>query len=350
MAQGTSSGRGRKASDRDSVSVFCAEIKRLPRLTKEETAALAARYQQHGDTEALGKLVTHNLLFGVQYATTFRWTGIDRGDLIGLANIGLLQAAKRFDGSKGATFISYATWWIRQAILGEASSYADAVETPAYWRKLHREYVAIRAELRAELGHAPSPEEISERSGIKRSVIKLLETKPAVNRGISLSEPLGEDGDREFGDTIADPKTVNPLDTLHTEDTRKELYEALMRLTPRQITVLTYTFGLQGEPHLTLQEIGKRIGCSRERARQIQSTAVRLLGNRINELRRNRTQAYHAKKKAELEAEQERVRQERAQRRAEREAARKARREKREEERRQLREKSLDAGWHFFDP
>jgi RNA polymerase primary sigma factor len=247
---------------------YIRDISRFPRLTPEEEKELGRLIRQ-GDQQALQRLVESNLRFVVSYAKRYRNLGLPFLDLIHEGNLGLIEAARRFDPERNVKFISYAVWWIRQSIMQSLSEHTRAFSVPArlagVFGRLEREFSAGDAE------GTPAPEEVA--ATLDLSVDEVNALLAISGDDVSLSEPLGEDG--ELSDRLEE-EVVPPADLkLIREAFLAQVQELLKELSQKEAEVLRLRFGLDGsgEP-LTLQEIGDRLQLSRERVRQIESKAM----------------------------------------------------------------------------
>jgi RNA polymerase primary sigma factor len=254
----------------ESLKKYLKEISRLPRVTPLQERELGSKIQ-NGDAEALRRLVEANLRFVVSYAKRYRGCGLSFLDLINEGNIGLIEAAHRYDATKGTKFITYAIWWIRKSILKALSEHSNLVRVPNYQMKKVREIRDAENSLRRSLGRPPKREEISER--LSRSVTKIDQVLQFSLREVSLDEKIGKDRDKPISDYLVDQNCSSPEDDLIKRESNGLVGEAMAFLTDQERTVVAYRFGLAGGPPLTLKEIGERMGISRERVRQIECQA-----------------------------------------------------------------------------
>jgi RNA polymerase primary sigma factor len=258
-------------NDRGSVlSRYFAEIREYPLLTKEQEITLA-RNVKLGRQDALNELIESNLSFVVKVASEYRNLGLPFEDLLNEGNIGLIEAAHRYDATKGTKFITYAIWWIRKSILKALSEHSNLVRVPNYQMKKVREIRDAENALRRSLGRPPKREEISER--LSRSVTKIDQVLQFSLREVSLDEKIGKDRDKPISDYLVDQNCSSPEDDLIKRESNGLVGEAMAYLTDQERTVVAYRFGLAGGPPLTLKEIGERMGISRERVRQIECQA-----------------------------------------------------------------------------
>jgi RNA polymerase primary sigma factor len=259
------------SKERSSVlSRYFSEIREYPLLTKDEELALAEGVKR-GDRAALNELIESNLSFVVKVSIEYRSLGLPFEDLLNEGNIGLIEAAHRYDASKGTKFITYAIWWIRKSILKALSEHSNLVRVPNYQMKKVREIRDAEANLRRSLGRAPEREEISQR--LSKSVNKIDQVLQFSMREVSLDEKIGKDRDKPISDYLVDPASSSPEDDMIHRESSSLVGEAMAHLTEQERVVVAYRFGLAGGPPLTLKEIGEKMGISRERVRQIECQA-----------------------------------------------------------------------------
>ena len=281
---------GRPPDDSDeaaTLQAYLQEISKLPRLTPEEERELAFRIQRDRDSESIQRLVEANLRFVVSYAKRYRGLGVSFLDLIHEGNLGLLEAARRFDPTHNVKFITYAVWWIRQAIMHAISGQRRALALPAKLSAVSSRYGAEVAELASRLDHDPSMDEIAADLEITPHEAETLRFLSGVD--VSLSDPVGQDEDdaRELGETLAQQSVPPVEDELLHEAMREQLEKALEDLDPKERQVMQLRFGLEGGEPRTLQQVGEALGLSRERVRQIEARAKEKLrrGTKAGELR-----------------------------------------------------------------
>jgi RNA polymerase primary sigma factor len=259
------------SKERSSVlSRYFSEIREYPLLTKDEELVLAEGVK-NGDRAALNELIESNLSFVVKVSIEYRNLGLPFEDLLNEGNIGLIEAAHRYDASKGTKFITYAIWWIRTSILKALSEHSNLVRVPTYQMKKVREIRDAEASLRRSLGRAPERAEISQR--LSKSVNKIDQVLQFSMREVSLDEKIGKDRDKPISDYLVDPASSSPEDDMIHRESSSLVGEAMSHLTEQERVVVAFRFGLAGGPPLTLKEIGEKMGISRERVRQIECQA-----------------------------------------------------------------------------
>lgn len=241
-------------------------------LSKKEEVELAARIKK-GDIEARNRLVTANLLFVITVAKEYQHRGMSLPDLISAGNVGLITAAERFDGEKGFKFISYAVWWIRQAIQKTIADNARAIRLPLNQLGLLLEINRAIERLRKQnFGANPTFEQISEVTGIpEKAVINALIIGQPTS---SLDDFVDGDEDRDLFNVIPDTRQEPPDTKVYQKVLKAEVVKILGDLTKREQFILTRYFGLDGEVPLTLEQIGTLLHLTRERVRQIRGKVI----------------------------------------------------------------------------
>ncbi|HPC84531.1 MAG TPA: RNA polymerase sigma factor RpoD/SigA [Thermoanaerobaculaceae bacterium] len=251
---------------------YLQEIGRFRQLTPEEEKELGARVKANGDPEALRQLVEANLRFVVAYAKRFRHSRVSLLDLINEGNIGLIQAARKFDPDKNVKFITYAVWWIRQAILHALSQHGATFRLPQKQANVLYRIERSRQALGRELERAPTEAELAEELDMSPEEVRLLLSS---NQSIlSLNEPVDEEGEAELGDLLEQYLMPDTDERILRESFEQTLREALEKLSEKERQVVALRFGLDDDNPLTLREIGERLGISRERVRQIENQAL----------------------------------------------------------------------------
>ncbi len=252
------------------LSRYFSEIREYPLLTKDEEMALADGVKR-GDRASLNELIESNLSFVVKVSSEYRNLGLPFEDLLNEGNIGLIEAAHRYDASKGTKFITYAIWWIRKSILKALSEHSNLVRVPSYQMKKVREIRDAEASLRRSLGRAPERGEIGSR--LSKSVNKIDQVLQFTMREVSLDDKVGKDRDKPIAEYLVDPTSSSPEDDLINRESNSLVGEAMAHLTEQERIVVAFRFGLAGGPPLTLKEIGEKMGISRERVRQVECQA-----------------------------------------------------------------------------
>jgi RNA polymerase primary sigma factor len=258
-------------NERGSVlSRYFSEIRSYPLLTKEREQLLASRIKS-GCKRSLDELIESNLSFVVKVASEYRNLGLPFEDLLNEGNVGLIEAAHRYDSSKGTKFITYAIWWIRKAILKALSEHSNLVRVPTYQMKKVREIRDVESRLRRKLGRRPRRDEIS--THLDRSLSKIDQVLQFTLREMSLDEKVGKDRDTPISDYLVDSDAPGPDDDLAKREANMLVAEAMDHLSEQEQLVIRYRFGISGGSQLTLKEIGEMMNISRERVRQIECQA-----------------------------------------------------------------------------
>jgi RNA polymerase primary sigma factor len=270
----TSRSLGVYDADRDILDQYLYEVSQTPLLTQPQEIAIARKVRA-GDEDAMQELVKRNLRFVISVAKKYQNRGLPLTDLIGEGNVGLLTAARKFDPDQGVKFISYAVWWIRQAILAALARQGRTVRVPlnrtADLSRIVRTAEALRQELRRE----PTPEEIAQVVGLSVDVVQSL---AALNTSeVRLDAPLDPEGDRSLIDRFVAQDYGNAEDQAMDNFLSEEIEAALTTLPPRDAKVLRLYFGLDGGREHTLEEIGGMLGVTRERVRQLRDRALKRL-------------------------------------------------------------------------
>jgi len=255
----------------NSLATYLQEIRAFPLLTRADEEALARRIR-NGDGEALNTLVCANLRFVVSVAKKYQKLGVSLGDLIDEGNLGLIRAAERFDETKGAKFISYAVWWIRQALLQALAEQAHTVRVPlSRASMLHT--IGRRANvLRHELGREPTQQEVA--AGLDIADEELASTMPIARSYVSLDAPIPGKEDAKLLDFLTDDVTPAPDESVVGDGLSDVVETALGRLRGREAKVLRLYFGFDGNEPMTLESIGASMGVTRERVRQIKERGL----------------------------------------------------------------------------
>ncbi len=265
----------RKYRDEDkSLDLYLREIGETPLINAAEEVELAKRIKQ-GDQWALEKLTKANLRFVVSVAKQYQNQGLSLADLINEGNIGLIKAAKRFDETRGFKFISYAVWWIRQAILQSLAEQSRIVRLPLNRVGTLHKIGKISSSLQQEFGRDPSAKEIAKKLSLTEGEVS--DTLKISNSHLSLDAPFSVSEDNSLIDILEDEEQPSPDESLLSDSMRVEIEKALNTLSPREALVINLYFGLNHQKPLTLEEIGARFSLTRERVRQIKEKAIRRL-------------------------------------------------------------------------
>ena len=257
----------------DSLQLFLNEAGRYPLLTAAEEVELAKRIER-GDMAAKERMITSNLRLVVSIAKRYQTQGITLGDLVQEGVIGLIRATEKFDWRKGFKFSTYATWWIRQAVQRGVANKSRTIRIPVHVVEREQKVSRAERELLAKSGEQPTDEEVANHAKIPLSQVR--EVREAARAVASTDAPIGTDGDASLGDLFAatGPSTEDEADATLRDDAVRR---AVAKLPERQRDVIALRFGLVGEGPTSLEAIGKQLGITRERVRQIEAEALRRL-------------------------------------------------------------------------
>jgi len=258
----------------DPVRMYLKEIGRVNLLTAKEEVELA-KEMEAGSEEARHHLTEANLRLVVSVAKKYLNRGLSFLDLIQEGNLGLMRAVEKFDYKRGFKFSTYATWWIRQAITRAIADQARTIRIPVHMVDTLNQLARVSRALLEQLGREPSEEELAYGMGI--TVDKVQELKKISQQPVSLESPIGEEEDSHLGDFVEDKAAIAPLEAASEAMFRNEVEDILATLRPRERRVVQLRFGLVDDEPRTLEEVGRRMGLTRERIRQIEATALRKL-------------------------------------------------------------------------
>ncbi len=261
-----------EATEVDAITAYLREIGRVPMLSHAQEISLAQRIEA-GDKEAVQQFVLANLRLVVSIAKRYVGRGLSLLDLIQEGNIGLMRAVQRYDWRRGHRFSTHATWWIRQAISRAVADKGRAIRLPVYVNTALNRVRRERQRLVQELGRDPTERELADALGME--VERLHELEAAPGTPISLELPVGEDEEQELGDVLADEASTSPEEAATTRTMRQEVQDVLEDvLTPRERLVLQLRFGLGNGHTFPLEQVGRQLGITRERVRQIEAGAL----------------------------------------------------------------------------
>ncbi len=249
----------------DTLSLYFKNISNYKHLTQEQEYELGVRIKA-GDTEALKELVLANLKFVVSQANKYKNTGMPLIDIINQGNIGLLEAAKRFEPDRNVKFITYAVWWIRQAIIHGITEQSSSVRLPIKQANMLYKINVAKDRLTKELQCEPSYKEISEATGIE--VTDITNIMLASKNDVSLNAPISTNDEVTYLDNLE--ANTNVEDEFIDKNLRESVDEIISELDEREFEIISYRFGLNGSQNKTLGEIGDKLGISRERVRQLE--------------------------------------------------------------------------------
>ena len=278
-----------EANPMTTSQVYMRNIVNFALLSPDEEIQLAEAIHsgdQKAHDEAKAKIVRANLRLVVKIANEFMNRGLSKHDLISEGNIGLMTAAEKFDPSKGAKFSTYSTWWIKQAMRRAIAEQSRTIRIPVQSVEKINKIKRAQRDLKAEFGRIPTNKEIADKLGLSPRTVR--ELRHANLNTSSLNEPIVDGEAGEMQDFIPDKPERSPDNVLGDVESLKHLYVLVKRLQEREQQVLTMRFGLDGNPVMTLEDVGAAVGCTRERVRQIQNKAIKKLHSMHNELSHTR--------------------------------------------------------------
>ena len=260
--------------EQTALDQYLRDVSRHELITPDREKVLGARARL-GDEEAVQELARANLRFVISVAKKYQNRGVALTDLIQEGNVGLVTAARKFDPDQGVKFISYAVWWIRQAILASLANHGRSVQVPLNRASDLARIFREKERLKQELGREPTPEELSAATDLTPELIESLQTLNAAE--IRLDAPIGDSEDSQLVERFIAEEAAEPEQDVESRLLAESVRDALNTLEPRDARVLRLYFGLEGEREHTLEEIGNMLGVTRERIRQLRDRALRRL-------------------------------------------------------------------------
>ncbi|MDB6055742.1 MAG: polymerase, sigma 70 subunit, RpoD subfamily [Verrucomicrobiales bacterium] len=267
--------------DDSAFSLYMREVGQTALLTPQEEVMLAKRIKK-GDGEARERMIKANLKLVVKIARDYEGYGLPLLDLINEGNIGLIKGVERFDPTKGAKLSTYAAWWIKQAIKRALANQGKTIRLPVHVvdKLFHMRKAA--AKLQDLFGREATDEELADELGISAKKVRRFRTASLAPS--SLDAPLGDEDSNRIADVISDQNAESPYEHLEEKTDTAMIRQVVATLEPREQTILSYRFGLDGDGERTLEEVGVKFGVTRERIRQIQNIALNKLRKKIETL------------------------------------------------------------------
>ncbi len=261
-----------ESTERSSLKLYLQEIGKIPLLTPAEEVLLANRIKD-GDRQARDHMIKSNLRLVVKIAHDYKDFGLPVLDLISEGNIGLIKAVERFDPEKGGKLSTYAAWWIKQSIKRALANQSKTIRLPVHLVDKISRMRRTAMQLTEELGRDPTDDELAE--VLEIPVNKVSHLKSVSVRPTSLNAPIGDEGDStEFGEIVGDENAPTPYENLRDKAMRTDLDDMIKDLDDREAKIIRLRFGLEGDTPLTLEEVGRIFGITRERVRQLQNMAL----------------------------------------------------------------------------
>jgi RNA polymerase primary sigma factor len=267
------------AAPTDALSLFMHRAGRYPLLTAAEEVALAKRVER-GDAEAKERMINSNLRLVISIAKRYQRKDLPLLDLVQEGVIGLNRAVEKFDWRKGFKFSTYATWWIRQACQRAISNQSATIRIPTHVNERRVKLSRAEARLEARLGRKPTREELAEEAELELGHVE--EALDAVQANVSLNRPVGSEDDGELGDLFGDDAATSPEEEAVDSVRRHEVRRAIAALPERERRIIELRFGIGGDPQ-ALEAIGKELGITRERVRQLEAAALAKLQDELAE-------------------------------------------------------------------
>jgi RNA polymerase primary sigma factor len=264
----------------DTLQLYLREIGQVKLITPKEEIILAKRIKK-GDRKAREQMITANLRLVVKIARGYEGLGLPLLDLINEGNIGLMKGVERFNPRKGAKLSTYASWWIKQCMMRALANQSKTIRLPVHVVDKVAHIRKAEVKLREAFDRDPTDREVADHLGLNPRRIQ--QYRDASRAPISLDAPVGADEPKQISEVVADPNAAAPFDRLIRENDSELVREVLATLTPRENKILAMRFGLDDGRPKTLEEIGDRLGVTRERIRQIQEEALHKMRVKIAE-------------------------------------------------------------------
>jgi RNA polymerase primary sigma factor len=278
--------RERAAYDGDTaIKLYLREIGQVKLLTPQQEVDLAARIKK-GDRKARDEMIKANLRLVVKIARDYEGIGLPLLDLISEGNIGLMKAVERFDPSKGGKLSTYGSWWIKQSIKRALANQSKTIRLPVHLVDKISKMRRTAMKLQEILGREPTDDELGDEMGL--TAARVAQLRAAAIRPASLDAPIGDEESNNFAEVVEDENADSPYEQLEDKTVITMLRDMVHKLDPREATILSARFGLDGGNEKTLEEVGEKFGVTRERVRQIQNIALRKLRRMIEKMESKR--------------------------------------------------------------
>ena len=272
--------------EQESLNIYLKQISSIPLISVQEEIELSDKIK-NGDEKARETMITANLRLVVKIAQQYANIGLSLLDLINDGNIGLMKAVERFDPTKGGKLSTYASWWIKQSIKRALANQSKTIRLPVHMVDRVMQIRRTSAELEERLGREPTDEELA--SEMNLPVSRVSHLKSVSKKPTSLDSPIGDDESSTLGEVVPDNNAVNPSEKLQSKSLIGDVNLVLSKLDPREADIIRLRFGLEGRDPLTLEEVGEKIGVTRERIRQLQEQALRQLRKNMATFEKQRT-------------------------------------------------------------
>lgn len=272
--------------EQESLNIYLQQISTIPLITVQDEIELAELIQK-GDSKAREKMITANLRLVVKIAQNYSNIGLSMLDLINEGNIGLMKAVERFDPTKGGKLSTYAAWWIKQSIKRALANQSKTIRLPVHMVDRVTQMRRTAAELAERIGRDPTDDELA--SEMNLPISRVAHLKSVSKKPASLDSPLREDENSTLGEVVADDNAINPSEQLQSKSLIGDVNIVLSKLDPREADIIRLRFGLEGRDPLTLEQVGAKIGVTRERVRQLQEQALRQLRKNMATYEKQRT-------------------------------------------------------------
>ena len=272
--------------EQESLNIYLQQISVVPLITVQEEIELADLIKK-GDAKAREKMITANLRLVVKIAQHYANIGLSLLDLINEGNIGLMKAVERFDPTKGGKLSTYAAWWIKQSIKRALANQSKTIRLPVHMVDRVTQMRRTATELGERLGRDPTDEELA--SEMNLPISRITHLKSVSKKPASLDSPIGDDESSTLGEVVADDNAISPFEKLQSKSLIGDVNIVLSMLDPREADIIRLRFGLEGRDPMTLEEVGAKIGVTRERVRQLQEQALRQLRKNMATFEKQRT-------------------------------------------------------------